>query len=42
MDIVEMFMDMPLLSVLLFQQSALTMPADEMVDGLLMQAHSIK
>lgn len=42
MDIMEMFMDMPLLSVLLFQQSALTMPADEMVDGLLMQAHSIK
>lgn len=42
MDIMEMFLDMPLLSVLLFQQSALTMPADEMVDGMLMQAHNIK
>ena len=41
MNIMDMFMDMPLLSVLLFQQGALTMPADEMVDGLLMQAHNI-
>jgi len=38
----EMFKDMPLLSVLLFQQSQLTMPADEMVEGMLMQAHSMK
>ena len=37
----DMFMDTPLLSVLLFQQSALTMPAEEMVAGLLAQAHSI-
>ncbi|MBN2117346.1 MAG: glycoside hydrolase family 3 C-terminal domain-containing protein [Anaerolineales bacterium] len=42
MDIMEMFMDMPLLSVLLFQQSMLPTPADEMVDGLLLQAHSMK
>jgi beta-glucosidase len=42
MDIMEMFMDMPLLSVLLFQQSMLPMPADEMVNGLLQQAHSMK
>lgn len=41
MNIMDMFMDMPLLSVLMFQQSALTMPADEMVDGLLSQVHSI-
>jgi beta-glucosidase len=32
--------DMPLLSVLMFQQGALSMPADEIVDGLLMQVHS--
>lgn len=42
MNIMEMFMDMPLLSVLLFQQSVLSMPADEMVSGLLEQAHNIK
>ena len=41
MDIMEMFMDMPLLSVLHFQQSMLPMPADDMVDGLLTQAHSM-
>jgi beta-glucosidase len=41
MDIMEMFADMPLVSVLLFQQGALTMPAEEMVDGLLMQAHGM-
>jgi beta-glucosidase len=33
--------DMPLLSVLMFQQGALPMPADEIVDGLLMQVHSL-
>ena len=41
MNIMDMFMDMPLLSVLMFQQSALTMPAEDMVDGLLAQAHNI-
>lgn len=41
MDIMEMFNDMPLVSVLLFQQSALTMPAEEMVEGMLMQVHSM-
>jgi beta-glucosidase len=41
MDIMDMMNDMPLLSVLSFQQGALTMPADEMVDGLLMQVHSM-
>jgi beta-glucosidase len=39
MDIMDMLLDMPLVSVLMFQQSALTMPAEEMVDGLLMQVH---
>jgi len=39
MDIMEMMNDMPLVSVLMFQQSALTMPAEEMVEGLLMQVH---
>jgi len=41
MDIMDMMNDMPLVSVLMFQQGALTMPAEEMVDGLLMQAHSM-
>ncbi|MFZ6026998.1 MAG: glycoside hydrolase family 3 C-terminal domain-containing protein [Chloroflexota bacterium] len=40
MDIMDMINDMPLISVLMFQQSALTMPVDEMVDGFLMQVHS--
>ncbi|MBN1313728.1 MAG: glycoside hydrolase family 3 C-terminal domain-containing protein [Anaerolineae bacterium] len=39
MDAMEMMNDMPLVSVLMFQQSTLTMPADEMVDGLLRQVH---
>jgi beta-glucosidase len=39
MDLMAMLGDMPLVSVLRFQQRALTMPADEMVDGLLMQLH---
>jgi beta-glucosidase len=39
MDIMDMLLNMPLVSVLMFQQNALTMPAEEMVDGLLMQVH---
>jgi beta-glucosidase len=39
MDIMDMLLDMPLVSVLMFQQNALTMPAEEIVDGLLMQVH---
>jgi beta-glucosidase len=41
MDIMDMFNDMPLVSVLLFQQSALPQPAEEIVDGMLQQAHSM-
>jgi len=41
MDIMDMMNDMPLVSVLAFQQSALPMPAEELVDGLLMQVHSM-
>jgi beta-glucosidase len=41
-SMMDMFMDTPLLSVLMFQESALTMPAEEMVDGMLRQAHSMK
>lgn len=41
MDMMEMFLDMPLVSVLMFNQAALTMPPEEIVDGMLMQAHSI-
>jgi beta-glucosidase len=41
MDIMEMMNDMPLVSVLMFQQGALPMPAEEMVEGLLMQTHNM-
>lgn len=41
MDIMEMFKDMPLLSVLMFQQSALPMHPEEIVEGLLTQVHSM-
>ena len=41
MDIMEMFNDMPLVSVLMFQQNALPMPAEEMVAGFLTQAHAL-
>jgi beta-glucosidase len=37
MDVMDMMLDMPVLSVLMFQQDTLTMPADEMVAGLLRQ-----
>jgi beta-glucosidase len=39
MDIMDMINDMPLVSVLKFQQSALPMPAEEMVQGFLIQVH---
>jgi beta-glucosidase len=42
MDLMDMLGDMPLVSVLRFQQSKLTMLADEMVDGLLMQLYGKK
>ncbi|NTW08783.1 MAG: hypothetical protein HGA28_04355 [Anaerolineaceae bacterium] len=41
MDIMEMFNDMPLVSVLMFQQAALPMPAEDMVDVFLKQVHSL-
>jgi beta-glucosidase len=41
MDIMDMMNDMPLVSVLMFQQNALPMPAEEIVEGLLVQAHSM-
>jgi beta-glucosidase len=41
MDVMDMFNDMPLVSVLLFQQNALPRPAEEIVDGLLKQVHSL-
>ena len=39
MDIMDMMVDTPLLSVLTFQQDAWTTPAEEMVEGWLKQAH---
>jgi beta-glucosidase len=42
MDVMDMFNDMPLVSVLLFQQNELPQPAEEIVDGLLTQAHSMR
>jgi len=41
MDIMDMMNDMPLVSVLMFQQGALSMPAEEMLEGFLMQVYSI-
>jgi len=40
MDIMEMFSDMPLVSVLMFQQGSLPMPAEDIVAGFLAQVHS--
>jgi beta-glucosidase len=40
MDIMEMFSDMPMVSVLKFQQAALPMAAEDMVAGFLKQVHS--
>jgi beta-glucosidase len=39
MDVMAMMTDIPLVSVLTFMQSTLSMPADEIVDGLLAQVH---
>ncbi|MCB9423423.1 MAG: glycoside hydrolase family 3 C-terminal domain-containing protein [Ardenticatenaceae bacterium] len=39
MDIMEMFNDMPLVSVLMFQANALPMHPEDMVAGLLQQVH---
>jgi hypothetical protein len=40
MDFMEMEGDMPLVSVLMWQQSALSMHPEDFVDGLLAQVHS--
>jgi beta-glucosidase len=40
-DIMDMMNDMPLVSVLMFQRNALPVPPEEMVEGLLQQAHAI-
>jgi beta-glucosidase len=42
MDIMDMMRDMPLVSVLLFQQNMLPNPAEEIVDGMLAQVHSME
>jgi beta-glucosidase len=41
MDVMDMFSDMPLVSVLMFQQSALPMPAEDIVAGFLTQVHNL-
>jgi beta-glucosidase len=41
MDIMEMFSDMPLVSVLMFQQDALPMHPEDLVAGLLAQVHGM-
>ena len=41
MDIMDMMNDMPVVSVLLFQQGALPMPAEDIVNDLLRQVHSL-
>lgn len=40
MDIMDMMNDMPLVSVLMFQQSELPMPAEDMLAGFLRQVHN--
>jgi len=40
MDVMDMFNDMPLVSVLMFQQNSLPMPAEDIVTGFLTQVHS--
>jgi beta-glucosidase len=40
MDVMEMFSDMPLVSVLMFQQNSLPMHPEDIVAGLLAQVHS--
>ncbi len=40
MDLTNMMADMPLVSILMFQQGALPRPADDMVDELLLQVHN--
>jgi beta-glucosidase len=40
MDIMDMMNDMPLISVLMFQESSLPMPAEEIVAGYLAQVHN--
>jgi len=42
MDMLGFMMIMPLLSILHFQESVLPMPADELVDGMLAQAHALQ
>ncbi|GAB4485582.1 MAG: glycoside hydrolase family 3 C-terminal domain-containing protein [Anaerolineales bacterium] len=42
MDIMEMFSDMPLVSVLMFQAGSLPMHPEDIVAGLLQQVHSMK
>jgi beta-glucosidase len=42
MDIMDMMVDTPLVSVLTFQQEAWDTPAEEMVDELLQQVHSMQ
>jgi hypothetical protein len=41
MDIMDMMNDMPVVSVLLFQQGALPLPAEDIVNDLLRQVHSL-
>jgi beta-glucosidase len=39
MDVMAMMIDVPLVNVMTFMQGTLPMPADQIVDGLLMQVH---
>ncbi len=40
-DIMDMMNDMPLLSVLKFEEKSLPLPPEDMVEGMLLQAHSL-
>jgi len=41
-NMLDMALDMPLTSVLMFQQDALPMPVEDLVDGLIQQAHKLE
>jgi beta-glucosidase len=41
-DPMAMILDMPLLSILMFQRAAFTTPVEDIVDDLLAKAHAIK
>ena len=42
MESLEMAFEMPLLNLLMFQQNALTMSPEDIINGLLQQVHTME